>query len=118
MRAPMPNAPPLGDPLCKSVRFQVSPSSAALLAQGHKSTCVCAAPLPSLSVTAATKIGLAKWASIPPPPPSTHPSLERLSGVATQPWDAETVSNISLGHPVHANTERFHIFSDFSQLLA
>ena len=25
---------------------------------------------------------------------------------------------ISLGHPLYANTERFHIFSDFSQLLA
>ena len=29
-----------------------------------------------------------------------------------------THTYISLGHPVHANTERFHIFSDFSQLLA
>ena len=26
--------------------------------------------------------------------------------------------HISLGHPLYANTERFHIFSDFSQLLA
>ena len=34
------------------------------------------------------------------------------------PRDTLIVWNISLGHPVHANTERFHIFSDFSQLLA
>ena len=27
------------------------------------------------------------------------------------------VQHISLGHPFPANTERFHIFSDFSQLL-
>ena len=26
--------------------------------------------------------------------------------------------HVSLGHPFYANTERFHIFSDFSQLLA
>ena len=29
-----------------------------------------------------------------------------------------THTHISLGHPFYANTERFHIFSDFSQLLA
>ena len=31
---------------------------------------------------------------------------------------AQKLLHISLGHPFHANTERFHIFSDFSQLLA
>ena len=39
-------------------------------------------------------------------------SKERMASVCP-----ELCLDISLGHPFPANTERFHIFSDFSQLL-
>ena len=43
------------------------------------------------------------------------PRQGKLSSVTLK---LQVTCDISLGHPFYANTERFHIFSDFSQLLA